>query len=138
MCARARFAVKAGNPSNDAAEILAGAQLPFGGYKGANLSMMVELLSAAVFGTDLAVEKDEAVDEFDSYNRGLFILGIDASRLRANDQADGAVLSASEHGEKLFQALAQSGSRLAGDRRRVHRVSLGTVWQQGLGLRSFA
>jgi LDH2 family malate/lactate/ureidoglycolate dehydrogenase len=42
-------------------EILAGAQLPFGGHKGSNIAAMVELLSAALFGTDLAVDKDPLV-----------------------------------------------------------------------------
>ncbi|MFC3667414.1 Ldh family oxidoreductase [Uliginosibacterium paludis] len=39
-----------GRPSQDAAAILAGAVLPFGGHKGAGLALMVELLTAALAG----------------------------------------------------------------------------------------
>lgn len=39
-----------GRPSRDAAAILAGAVLPFGGHKGAGLALMVELLTAALGG----------------------------------------------------------------------------------------
>ncbi len=39
-----------GQPSQDAAAILAGAVLPFGGHKGAGLALMVELLTAALAG----------------------------------------------------------------------------------------
>ena len=37
-----------GELSSDPAAILAGAQLPFGRHKGANLAAMIELLSAAL------------------------------------------------------------------------------------------
>ena len=82
-----------GAPTSDARQILAGAQLPFGGYKGehcrekksrgnfykllcgvfgltgANLATMIELLSAALLGTDLAV--DHGVDTpYDDHDRG--------------------------------------------------------------------
>lgn len=40
----------AGQPSTDAAAILAGAVLPFGGHKGAGLALMIELLTAALAG----------------------------------------------------------------------------------------
>ncbi|MDQ7990044.1 MAG: Ldh family oxidoreductase [Candidatus Dactylopiibacterium sp.] len=39
-----------GRPSQDAAAILAGAVLPFGGHKGAGLALMIELLTAALAG----------------------------------------------------------------------------------------
>lgn len=105
----------AGMPTSNAADILAGAQLPFGAHKGANIAAMIELLSAAMFGSDLAVDREEGT-EFDAYNRGLFIVAIDASRL--NDSGK----SAAEHGEHLFQALLDGeNARLPGDRRRAHR-----------------
>jgi delta1-piperideine-2-carboxylate reductase len=46
----------AGLPTTDAAAGLAGAQLPFGGHKGANLALMVELLAAACTGSPFAAE----------------------------------------------------------------------------------
>jgi len=42
-----------GELSSDPAAILAGAQLPFGSHKGANLAAMIELLSAALSSSDL-------------------------------------------------------------------------------------
>lgn len=37
---------KDGQPTTSAAEILEGAQLPFGKYKGCNIALMVELMAA--------------------------------------------------------------------------------------------
>ena len=45
-----------GNPSRDAAAILAGAVLPFGGHKGAGLALMMELLTAALANTPFGHE----------------------------------------------------------------------------------
>ncbi len=39
---------------------LAGAQLPFGGYKGASIALMVELLAAALVGDLFSFEASEA------------------------------------------------------------------------------
>ena len=105
-----------GELSSDPAAILAGAQLPFGRYKGANIAAMIELLSAALFGSDLAVEPPEGA-AFDEYSRGTFILAIDPANLR--DEG-----SAAEHGEALFHALLGGApdARLPGDRRREHRA----------------
>jgi LDH2 family malate/lactate/ureidoglycolate dehydrogenase len=76
---------------------------------------MIELLSAAMFGTDLAVDQP-AGTEFDLHNRGLFVLAIDAGRLESTGNA------AAEHGEHLLTALLDGeNARLPGDRRRAHR-----------------
>lgn len=45
-----------GRPTTDAQAALEGAQLPFGGYKGAALALMVELLAGALIGENLSVE----------------------------------------------------------------------------------
>ncbi|EOD32004.1 hypothetical protein EMIHUDRAFT_462681 [Emiliania huxleyi CCMP1516] len=104
-----------GELSSDPAAILAGAQLPFGRHKGANLAAMIELLSAALFGSDLAVGQPEGAP-FDTYSRGTFVLAIDPANLREEG-------SAAEQGEQLFQALlgGAADARLPGDRRREHR-----------------
>ena len=50
-----------GEPTTDAVEALAGALLPFGGHKGAALSMMVELLAGALLAPPLRpVEESDA------------------------------------------------------------------------------
>ena len=48
-----------GEPSTDPATVLAGAQLPFGGYKGSALALMVELLAGPLIGETLSVETAE-------------------------------------------------------------------------------
>src|SRR3546814_20854701 len=42
----------AGHPTTDARAALAGSLLPFGGARGANIALMVELLSAALTGAN--------------------------------------------------------------------------------------
>ncbi len=45
-----------GNPSDDPKEILKGVLLPFGGYKGSAISMMIELFSAGLTGDNFSFE----------------------------------------------------------------------------------
>ena len=48
-----------GEPSNDPKEILKGVLLPFGGYKGSAISMMVELFAAGLTGDVFSYEAQE-------------------------------------------------------------------------------
>ena len=48
-----------GKPSNDPAEILKGVLLPFGGYKGSAISLMVELFAAGLTGDVFSFEAQE-------------------------------------------------------------------------------
>jgi delta1-piperideine-2-carboxylate reductase len=48
-----------GKPSTDPNKIMAGVLLPFGGYKGSLISMMVELLSAGLTGEQFSFEATE-------------------------------------------------------------------------------
>jgi delta1-piperideine-2-carboxylate reductase len=48
-----------GEPTTSPDEALAGAQLPFGGHKGAAIAMMVELLAAGLTGSALSFETDD-------------------------------------------------------------------------------
>ncbi|MGI9410861.1 MAG: Ldh family oxidoreductase, partial [Hyphomicrobiaceae bacterium] len=101
-----------GNPTTDPNAILAGAQLAFGGTKGALLALMVELMVGPMLGQPFSVEQaaDAAVDDGTAIG-GEFVLAIDPVRLSGND-------GALDHGERLFEALlAQEGTRLPGDRR---------------------
>jgi (2R)-3-sulfolactate dehydrogenase (NADP+) len=67
-----------GNPTTDAEAALAGALLPFGGYKGANIALLVELLSAMAGGNWSA-----DAPPWDSGSRspsiGMFVLAVDHS-----------------------------------------------------------
>jgi (2R)-3-sulfolactate dehydrogenase (NADP+) len=46
----------AGQPTTDAQAALAGAMLPFGGYKGANVALMVEVLAAGLTGANWSLD----------------------------------------------------------------------------------
>lgn len=104
-----------GQPTTDPATALAGAQLPFGGHKGASIALMIELLAGALIG-DLfsyeAAEHDTA--GVGAPRGGEFLIAIDPARcLAGGDRA--AQLA---HAERLFERiLAQDGTRLPGQRR---------------------
>jgi delta1-piperideine-2-carboxylate reductase len=101
-----------GNPTNDPNEILEGAQLAFGGTKGALLSLMVELMAGPMLGENFSVEQKEADNGDGGPARGgEFLIAIDPVRLSGNASVD-------DHAEKLFATLlAQPGTRLPAERR---------------------
>ncbi|NMM46016.1 Ldh family oxidoreductase [Rhodospirillaceae bacterium KN72] len=104
-----------GNPTNDPAKILEGAQLPFGGYKGSNIALMIELLAGALIGSVFSVESGRQ-DNKDGGPPvgGEFILAMDPSRFGDAGWA--------AHTEVLFKELEAIGvSRLPGTRRRLAR-----------------
>src|ERR671925_1597565 len=70
-----------GHPTTDAAAALAGAQLPFGGYKGAAIALMIELLAGALIGEVFSFEAS-ALDNDDGGPPvgGEFLIAIDPAR----------------------------------------------------------
>jgi delta1-piperideine-2-carboxylate reductase len=104
-----------GTPTTDPKEALAGAQLPFGGFKGSNIALMVELLAGPLLGDALSFEAGER----DKANTGApcggeLIIAIDPVRCIEN----GNRIAQLEHGEMLFKKmLEQEGARLPSDRR---------------------
>ncbi len=104
-----------GNPTNDPEEILEGAQLPFGGYKGSSIALMVDLLAGPLIGEVCSFEAGEQ-DNADggAATGGELILALDPARFGGDDAID--------HGERLFaRMLALEGVRLPGDRRLIAR-----------------
>ena len=102
-----------GNPTTDPNEILKGAMLPYGGYKGASIAMMVELLAASLIGEQLSFEA-AAQDNNDGGppRGGEFILALDPASGLAS-------------AEGLFaKILEQDGTRLPGDGRRAKRAKV--------------
>jgi LDH2 family malate/lactate/ureidoglycolate dehydrogenase len=108
-----------GNPTTDAAEILAGAQLPFGGYKGAAIALMVELMAGALIGDVFSFEATKADNRGGGPSKGgECIIAIDPSRCI---EGRGAAAQLA-HAESLFgEILSQPGTRLPSDRRYLAR-----------------
>jgi len=105
-----------GNHTTDPNKILNGVQLAFGGYKGAAIAMMVELLAGPLIGECLSFEAAEA-DNNDGGPPcgGELILAIDPGRF-------GDPRNFASHAEALFsRMLEEDGVRLPGDRRYANR-----------------
>ena len=108
-----------GNPTTDPAAGLAGAQLPFGGHKGAAIALMIELLAGALIGDVFGFEAS-AIDTHDGgpATGGEFLLAIDPAQC-VGQAGRPAQLA---HAETLFaKILAQDGTRLPSDRRYAAR-----------------
>ena len=119
-----------GETTTDPNVVLEGAQLGFGGYKGAALALMVELLAGALIGEFLSVESLKDDDGRGGPPKGgELILAIDPAR---HGDPDGFL----SRGETLFEAiLDQDGTRLPGARRFVNRketVSAGIYLPESL------
>ncbi|WP_449277903.1 Ldh family oxidoreductase [Leucobacter sp. GX24907] len=65
-----------GNPTTDAAAAIEGALLPFGGHKGANITVMIELL-AALAGGRFSLDAASFTEGEDCPEVGLWIIAID-------------------------------------------------------------
>ncbi|MGE0211347.1 MAG: Ldh family oxidoreductase [Parvibaculaceae bacterium] len=106
-----------GRPTTDPNAILDdGAQLAFGGHKGASLALMVELLAGPLIGDLLSfeAEEDDAGAKAAPHG-GELIIAMDPKRF---GDPEGAL----KHGEKLFAAItAMEGARLPSARRYANR-----------------
>lgn len=111
---------KDGNPTTDPTAALAGAQLPFGGYKGAAIALMVELLAGALIGDLFSYESTEQNNgDGGPPTGGEFVLAIDPARCGAAGGAAGVMA----HAESLFDKIGeQPGTRLPSDRRYAARL----------------
>lgn len=104
-----------GRPTTDPEAALAGAQLPFGGYKGAAIALLVELLAGALIGDVFGFEAG-ARDNADGGppKGGEFMMAIDPARCLASGDRQAQL----DHAETLFaKILEQEGTRLPSDRR---------------------
>ena len=106
-----------GRPTTDPKAVLAGGTLaPFGGYKGALIALLVEILAAALTGSKFSYEASSYTDSTGGPPRtGQFFIAIDPAFF-CGEALPGRV-------EELAEAiLAQPGTRLPGDRRRAARA----------------
>lgn len=105
-----------GNFTTDPEAVLKGALLPFGGYKGSSIAMMIELLVAGLIGEAFSFEAAQR-DNNDGGppQGGELMLAMDPARF---GDADGWA----KHAEALFAEMtAQEGVRLPADRRYDNR-----------------
>ena len=104
-----------GRPTTDPTAALDGAQLAFGGHKGASIAMMVELLAGPLIGQAMSFDSSEASTARGPLSlAGGFIVAFDPTALSPHD--DPAVQA--DHAERLFaRILEQDGTRLPSDRR---------------------
>ena len=106
-----------GQLTTDPKEILKGVLLPFGGYKGSAIALMVELLAAGAIGENFSFEAGEADNKDGGPPRGgEFMLAISPELLAGPGWAD--------HCEAFFARFrAIEGVRLPGSRRHTNRLS---------------
>ena len=111
---------KEGKDTTDPGEIAdGGVLLPFGGYKGSGIAMMVELLAGALVGDNFSFET-AAKDNNDGGppSGGEFILAISPDKLSGNDW--------DKHSNEFFDKMkSMDGVRLPGERRHKNRLDKG-------------
>jgi delta1-piperideine-2-carboxylate reductase len=113
---------KNGNPTGDPDAIIDGGALAtFGGYKGASISLMIEIMCAALVGCDFSFEVTKnTIEGAKSARSGQTIVLIDPRKGAAGWPTVGSRV------EQLARALAAAGQgRLPGDRRLKAREALG-------------
>lgn len=106
-----------GEPTTDPKEIVKGTLLPFGGYKGSAIALIVELLAAGATGERFSFEAAEADNKDGGPPRGgEFMLAISPELVAGPGWA--------EHCEEFFRRFdAIDGARLPGSRRHGNRGS---------------
>ena len=111
---------KVGKETTDPGEIAdGGVLLPFGGYKGSGIAMMVELLAGALVGDNFSYET-AAKDNNDGGppSGGEFILAMSPDKLSGNDW--------NKHSDEFFDKMKSfDGVRLPGERRHKNRFDKG-------------
>ena len=111
---------KEGKQTTDPGEIAdGGVLLPFGGYKGSAIAMMVELLAGALVGDNFSFET-AAKDNKDGGppSGGEFILAISPEKVANSNWA--------KHSSEFFTKMkSMDGVRLPGERRHKNRLDLG-------------
>lgn len=108
---------KDGNPSTDPQEVLDGCLLPFGGYKGASIALMIELLVGPLIGERCSFEAAAADSKDGGPPRGgELLIAIDPTRFGNSEDPFG-------HADRLFnELLKMDGTRLPGERRVKNRA----------------
>jgi delta1-piperideine-2-carboxylate reductase len=110
---------KDGKETTDPGEIAdGGVLLPFGGYKGSNIAMMVELLAGALLGEWFSFEtKEHDNNDGGPPKGGEFILAISPDKIAGTGW--------DKHSDQFFKKMSSmDGVRLPGERRHKNRLNL--------------
>ncbi len=108
-----------GNETTDPAKIAAGVLLPFGGYKGSAIALMVELLAAGLTGEQFSFEAAETDNNDGGPPRGGEMVIALSPQLIAGDGWEA-------HVESFMDRLTSlEGVRVPGDRRYKNRTDTG-------------
>jgi LDH2 family malate/lactate/ureidoglycolate dehydrogenase len=108
-----------GKATTDPEVALKGAQLPFGGHKGAAIALMVELLAGALVGDLFSFEAAKKDAGTGAPLGGEFLIAIDPARCVPGGDREEQLA----HAEALFgKILEQEGTRLPSDRRFAARA----------------
>ncbi len=109
----------AGKPTTDPAEIIKGVLLPFGGYKGSHIAMMIELLAGPLVGETVSfASKTRDNGDGGPPQGGQFILAMNPTILSGDDWA--------EQSEAFIERIGQlDGVRLPAERRHKNRHDQG-------------
>ena len=109
---------KEGKETTDPAEIAdGGVLLPFGGYKGSGIAMMVELLAGALVGDNFSFETaDNDNNDGGPPSGGEFILAISPEKISGSGW--------DKHADEFFKKMSSmEGVRLPGERRHKNRLN---------------
>ena len=108
-----------GQPTNDPAEILKGVLLPFGGYKGASIALMVELLAGGLTGDYFSYEATENDNNDGGPSKGgELLIAISPEVVAGQGWKD--------RSEQFMQKLlGLDGVRIPGQRRHANRLDTG-------------
>lgn len=108
-----------GNPTTDPAAAMKGALLAFGGNRGANIALMVEMLAAGVTGANWSLDAPSFTEGTESPGTGLFVVAVEPNLLdpdfgrRAGEQIERLRRRYGVHipGRARAEAAEQAGAR---------------------------
>ena len=108
-----------GNPTTDPAAIAKGVLLPFGGYKGSAIALMVELLAAGLTGEQFSYEARDTDNKDGGPPRGgEMIIGMSPNIIAGKNWQD--------HVESFMKKMTSlKGVRMPGSRRHKNRLDTG-------------
>lgn len=106
---------KQGRPTTDARAAINGLLLPFGGVRGANLAMMMEILAAGVTGANWSMDAPHYAKGRDTPGVGLFLVAVKADVFAEDFEARLAA---------QLERLSQAGVRIPGSHIKVCEIDV--------------